>query len=112
MDHAHARERLESRLEEMLRRTGAVEGHLRGDDGRNDADFSDRATITQLDDVLEELDEVGRREAATIRAALDRLDAGTYGVCMRCGKPIAEARLDAIPETPFCAADAAAMEAG
>jgi len=37
-----------------------------------------------------------------IAAALDRLDAGTYGTCERCGKKISEARLVAIPYASRC----------
>ena len=37
-----------------------------------------------------------------IHAALDRVATGTYGVCVRCGRPIGDARLDARPATPFC----------
>jgi RNA polymerase-binding transcription factor DksA len=33
---------------------------------------------------------------------LDRIQAGTFGICVKCGKPIAERRLDAVPHTPFC----------
>lgn len=37
-----------------------------------------------------------------IGAALERLDAGTYGVCQNCGKPIASARLEARPYARMC----------
>jgi DnaK suppressor protein len=37
-----------------------------------------------------------------IDAALDRLRAGTYGLCTRCGGAIAPARLEARPATPTC----------
>jgi DnaK suppressor protein len=37
-----------------------------------------------------------------IGSALDRLDAGTYGTCERCGKKISEARLEAIPYASRC----------
>lgn len=33
----------------------------------------------------------------TINRALAKIEEGTYGVCDRCGKPIPEARLEAIP---------------
>lgn len=39
---------------------------------------------------------------ANVRAALSAIDDGTYGVCRHCGKPIAEPRLKAMPETPSC----------
>ena len=39
--------------------------------------------------------------------ALRRLDAGTYGVCVDCGKPIPAARLSALPYTTLCVEGAA-----
>jgi RNA polymerase-binding transcription factor DksA len=36
------------------------------------------------------------------RAALQRMDDGTYGQCESCGKPIAKPRLEAIPFTRYC----------
>jgi RNA polymerase-binding transcription factor len=37
-----------------------------------------------------------------VDAALARLDAGTFGTCVRCGKPIAPARLEALPWAAHC----------
>jgi DnaK suppressor protein len=37
-----------------------------------------------------------------VQDALQRMDAGAYGVCQRCGKPIAEERLEALPATRLC----------
>ncbi|OWA04201.1 DNA-binding protein [Streptomyces sp. CS113] len=34
--------------------------------------------------------------------ALDRLDAGTYGLCENCGKPIGKARMQAFPRATLC----------
>lgn len=34
--------------------------------------------------------------------ALKRIEDGQYGLCCNCGCGIEEARLDSIPETPFC----------
>jgi DnaK suppressor protein len=39
----------------------------------------------------------------TIRGALARVKEGTYGKCVLCGEPVAPERLEAAPETPFCA---------
>jgi RNA polymerase-binding transcription factor DksA len=36
------------------------------------------------------------------RAALDRVDAGQFGICETCGAKIPSARLDAIPFTRYC----------
>jgi DnaK suppressor protein len=37
-----------------------------------------------------------------LTAALKRVDEGTYGTCIECGKPIGQARLKAIPEVATC----------
>ena len=41
-------------------------------------------------------------ELADVAHALERLDDGTYGTCEACGKPIGEARLEALPAARFC----------
>lgn len=43
-----------------------------------------------------------RRRLEMVRRALDSISKGAYGVCVSCKQPIAEARLQAIPETPLC----------
>ena len=39
---------------------------------------------------------------AQVEDALRRLDEGTFGACIRCGKPIAAERLEAIPWAAHC----------
>jgi DnaK suppressor protein len=39
-----------------------------------------------------------------IDRALEKIDAGTYGACERCGQPIPEARLEALPHAALCVA--------
>src|ERR1700730_2500215 len=39
---------------------------------------------------------------ALVDAALARLDDGTFGACLRCGKPIAPDRLEALPWAEHC----------
>ncbi len=40
-----------------------------------------------------------------VRDALRRIEQGTYGKCIDCGRPIEPARLEAVPRTPYCKAD-------
>jgi len=43
-----------------------------------------------------------RRRVVELDEALQRLDAGTYGVCEVCGEPIPPARLEARPSARTC----------
>jgi DnaK suppressor protein len=43
-----------------------------------------------------------RAKVAEIDAALERVDAGSYGMCQSCGKPIPHARLEVVPEATLC----------
>jgi len=45
-----------------------------------------------------------------IVAAIYRLDAGHYGSCTRCREKIAPARLQVLPEVPYCTACATYTE--
>ena len=42
------------------------------------------------------------RQLDAVDAALVRLEAGTFGTCRTCGRPIAEERLEARPWAPLC----------
>ena len=42
------------------------------------------------------------KELELVEAALERLDAGTFGTCLRCGDAIAPARLEALPWAAYC----------
>ena len=46
-----------------------------------------------------------------IETALERIEEGTYGVCLDCEGKILKARLNAIPFTPFCIKCASKLEA-
>lgn len=45
-----------------------------------------------------------RANVDEIDRALAKMDAGTYGVCERCGQPIPKARLKALPYAALCVA--------
>lgn len=66
------------------------------------ADSADRVTEGENDEVLEGLGQAGQDELRAIDAALSRIAKGTFGICVRCGNPISEDRLAAVPYTPLC----------
>lgn len=81
----------------------------RGDDGVEDVgdlSESDLEQSTAFDaasresQLIEDIDE-----------ALQRIDDGTYGQCVRCGKPINEERLKAMPTAKYDTECQAAIEA-
>jgi len=43
-----------------------------------------------------------REQLSEVDRALERLDAGTYGICATCGNPIDPNRLEAMPGTTHC----------
>jgi len=53
----------------------------------------------ELDLTLEENERV---ELGEVKAALARMDSGTYGVCATCGTEIPEGRLEAVPTASLC----------
>ncbi|HEY7125143.1 MAG TPA: TraR/DksA C4-type zinc finger protein [Ktedonobacterales bacterium] len=53
-----------------------------------------------------------QRLLTQVNEALARMDAGTYGKCANCGKPIAPARLKALPSAALCIECQAKSESG
>lgn len=90
---------LKRRLAYLENRLENIEDQL--DDPRS-ADWEENATESEGDEVMEELGLSGLQEIKAINAALDRIAAGTYGECVKCGETILEERLATVPHTPFC----------
>jgi DnaK suppressor protein len=59
-------------------------------------DSKDAAIVIENDEVLQAIEHAATRELADIERALERLDAGTFGVCEACGAEIAPERLRAV----------------
>ena len=108
--HQDTRQHLEERLRDLMQRLHKVEGNRRRERNPLDPDWAEQAITRQNDEVLDGLDAEGQRELARIRAALDRLDSSAYGICMTCDKPIAPARLKALPYAVQCIACAVKAE--
>lgn len=95
-----AREILLARRAELLGNIARIEDQL---DDPVPKDWEDAASERQGDEVLTALGQSDQAEIRRIDAALLRIAAGDYGDCVQCGNPIAERRLQLLPDTPFCA---------
>jgi DnaK suppressor protein len=103
-----ARGRLEAERQATLDRLVALERDHAGIVDAADSTSSDDehdpegATIAfEREHVAALLDQT-RDQLSRVDAALRRLDEGTYGVCERCGQPIAVGRLEARPTATMC----------
>lgn len=105
----HQRTLLELRRRQAEARTGhrAAAGAATEAGGMISAEqANDRS---ERDVALAELD-LEEAELAAIDAALQRIRTGTYGICVRTGRPISAARLRALPWTPYSRAAAERLE--
>jgi RNA polymerase-binding transcription factor DksA len=71
-----------------------------------DENFADSAQVAGQQGANRALAGQLKENLSEVERALQKMEAGTYGICERCGKEIAEARLEAMPATPFCIDDA------
>ena len=71
----------------------------------SDNHLGDTATATLGREIDYTLGENSEQVLTEINAALKRIDDGTYGICAKCGKPIAPERLEAYPWASLCIDD-------
>jgi RNA polymerase-binding transcription factor DksA len=76
-----------------------ADGEVRGESMAQEADRPVRAAE---EDVARTLLASESGILAEVTAALGRLKDGTFGMCQRCGRPIARARLDTVPYARTC----------
>ena len=75
-----------------------------------DQHSADIATETFEREKDESILEQVQGELNDIDQARARIEDGTYGICEACGKPIGDARLEAVPTARFCVEDQARAE--
>jgi RNA polymerase-binding transcription factor len=96
------RRRLLELEQELVRRIGRdVETARESSDGQPDS--LDQSVVDELRAEYLVLAQTDTEVLAQVRAALARIDNGTYGRCLVDGEPIELRRLEAVPWTPYCA---------
>lgn len=83
-------------------RLTGTQSHLRHEKGPDSSDFAEQATERENDEVVAELDAMGKTELENINTALSRINDGSYGICKSCARPISVERLRSIPYTDLC----------
>lgn len=97
------RERLIGEVEEYEREGRENISDASGENNYRDH-MADQGTATFVRELDMTLVDSARERLAQTERALDRLESGGYGVCQRCGEPIAESRLEAVPAAELCIA--------
>ena len=90
-DFAHAERILQARRQELSERVAAIDATLQAP---LSADFEEQAGDLEGQESLETIEAAALKEIRAIDAALGRIAAGTYGVCIECGAPIPPKRLE------------------
>ncbi len=98
-------------LEQQLSELKARQSHLSADLAQPlDPDSGERAVETEDDASLEAQSRLVTQEINSVERALQRIDKGTYGQCIKCGEAIATKRLEARPEAALCLGCASVKE--
>lgn len=114
MDTQDARQQLEQMLRELDSSTAVLQAEGAGESSEiSHVDQHPGDTAGELTDADNQnaLLENSADQRAQVLAALARIDDGTYGICVDCGQPIAEARLEVRPEAARCVQDQQRFEA-
>jgi len=90
---------LKDKKAQLTKRISAIEADFHK--GRSQ-DFSEQATETENDGVLDEIHHEAKAELKLVITALQRIENGLYGNCEKCDEPIKAERLLALPYTDCC----------
>ena len=93
---------LQERVQELLGEADKTRNVMTGSGASHFPDPTDRAALETDRNFTLRIRDRERKLILKIREALERIDAGTYGVCEICGGEISEKRLLARPVTTMC----------
>jgi len=99
---AHFKKRLLEKQRQLSEEVGRTA--LYGKDQEDDSikDLGDQANTAYTREFFFELGNGDRRVLRDVVSALQKIDEGSFGACERCGEPIAEKRLEALPFARYC----------
>lgn len=97
--NAATRDALAGRLNELEGRVTRIKADI---SEPMSADSEEQAIEAEDDEALLAQDQMIMSKIGAVRAAIRRVDDGSYGLCITCGEAISAARLTAIPEAAQC----------
>ena len=86
-------------LDNISSQNSSFQSLISSSDSKDEADIASDEIDRKM---LESMSSQEAEKLVSINAALSRLNAKRYGVCLQCGKKISEGRLRAIPYAVFC----------
>jgi DnaK suppressor protein len=105
MNVQHYKERLLARERELVEEATRFDREGRQSRTAEVEDSIDVVTSTESKAANFGIGDLATRTLQQVRAALQRIQDGSYGTCVDCGRTIDSARLDAVPWTPYCRED-------
>jgi DnaK suppressor protein len=99
---AHFRKKLEEKHRQLVEEVGKTVLYAKGPEDDAIKDLGDQASSAYNREFLFELGNGDRRLLKEVVSALQKLDQGNFGACERCGEPIADKRLEALPFARYC----------
>lgn len=98
-----SQDNLEQSLRRKLAELQVRLASIKADAGQEHSpDSEEQAQERENDEVVDAIGDETRQSIREINQALRRLEEGSYGICGNCGKAIAAARLEALPEATRC----------
>jgi len=99
---AQYRKKLEEKHRQLVDEVGKNVLYGKGPEDDSIKDLGDQASSAYNREFLFELGNGDRRLLKEVASALQKINEGGFGDCERCGEPISEKRLEALPFARYC----------
>ena len=99
---SYFRNKLVEKQRQLVEEVGKSAIYAQGPEDDSIKDLGDQANNAYNREFLFELGNGDRRLLKEVVSALRKIEEGSFGICERCGEPIAEKRLEALPFARYC----------
>jgi DnaK suppressor protein len=99
---AYFKKRLLDKYQQLSDEVGKSAVYGKGQEDDSIKDLGDQANTAYTREFFFELGNGDRRLLRDVVSALQKIESGAFGACERCGEPIPERRLEALPFARHC----------